>query len=61
MLSLPGVCLTSPGIIVDSATVAPAPVAASPVPIQNGNGRGKHLFVTLNGQRHDVVVETLEG
>jgi pyruvate/oxaloacetate carboxyltransferase len=44
-----------------SAAVPPAPVAASPVPIQNGNGRGKHLFVTLNGQRHDVVVETLEG
>ena len=29
--------------------------------LQQGNGRGKHLFVTLNGQRHDVLVETLEG
>ncbi len=53
------------------ATPAPAPApAAAPAPAtaaapsftatQNGGGRGKHLYVTLNGQRHDVLVETLE-
>jgi oxaloacetate decarboxylase alpha subunit/pyruvate carboxylase subunit B len=44
-----------------SAAASSAPVAASPTPAHQGNGRGKHLFVTLNGQRHDVLVETLEG
>jgi oxaloacetate decarboxylase alpha subunit/pyruvate carboxylase subunit B len=43
------------------AAASPVQAAASPAPIQQGNGRGKHLFVTLNGQRHDVLVETLEG
>jgi hypothetical protein len=37
------------------------PVAAGPPPVHQSDGRGKHLFVTLNGQRHDVLVETLEG
>jgi hypothetical protein len=43
-------------------TAAPAPVPAAPGPasIQSGRGQGKHVFVTLNGQRHDVLVETLE-
>lgn len=40
---------------------SPAQAAAAPTPILQGNGRGKHLFVTLNGRRHDVLVETLEG
>jgi hypothetical protein len=44
-----------------AAAATPTPVSASPAPVQQGNGRGKHLFVTLNGQRHDVLVETLEG
>jgi hypothetical protein len=44
-----------------AAIATPTPVAASPAPDHQGNGRGKHLFVTLNGQRHDVLVETLEG
>lgn len=35
--------------------------AVAPVSIVKGNGQGKHLVVTLNGQRHDVLVETLEG
>jgi oxaloacetate decarboxylase alpha subunit/pyruvate carboxylase subunit B len=39
---------------------SPAPPAPAPVSVQPGNGRGKHLFVTLNGRRHDVLVETLE-
>ncbi len=41
-------------------TVAPAPVAATPAAIRQVNGRGRQLFVTLNGRRHDVLVETLE-
>jgi pyruvate/oxaloacetate carboxyltransferase len=43
------------------AGAPPVPVAPSPTPVQHSNGHGKHLFVTLNGQRHDVLVETLEG
>lgn len=51
------------------ALYKPKPAAATPVPAPapapsvapKTNGRGKHLFVTLNGQRHDVTVETLEG
>jgi oxaloacetate decarboxylase alpha subunit/pyruvate carboxylase subunit B len=38
---------------------APAPISAAP-PAIHGNSHGKHLFVTVNGQRHDVIVETLE-
>lgn len=34
-------------------TTAPAATRAS--------GQGRHLFVTVNGKRHDVTVETLEG
>jgi len=41
---------------------APAPVpAAAPAAVARSNGRGKQLFVTLDGRRHDVLVETLEG
>jgi oxaloacetate decarboxylase alpha subunit/pyruvate carboxylase subunit B len=43
------------------AAAHPAPAAAAPAPIHQGNGRGKRMFVTLNGQRHDVLIETLEG
>jgi oxaloacetate decarboxylase alpha subunit/pyruvate carboxylase subunit B len=43
---------------------APAPVAAAvpaaAAPARQTNGNGKHLFVTLNGRRHDVLVETLD-
>ena len=43
------------------APAAPAaPGAASPAPAAPGNGKGRHLFITLDGRRHDVVVETLE-
>jgi hypothetical protein len=45
-------------------TAAPAspaaPSAASPAPASPGNGKGRRLFVTLDGRRHDVLVETLE-
>ncbi len=43
-----------------AAVAAPPPAAAAPASNQNGNGRGQRLFVTLNGRRHDVMVETLE-
>jgi oxaloacetate decarboxylase alpha subunit/pyruvate carboxylase subunit B len=43
------------------AAAPPAPAVEHPAPIRQGNGPGKHLFLTLNGQRHDVLVETLEG
>ena len=47
------------------AAPAPAPVAPpaptpAPAPAR-ANGSGKHLFVTVNGLRHDVTVETMEG
>jgi hypothetical protein len=37
----------------------PAPLHRRPR-AHKATGAGKHLFVTLNGQRHDVLVETLE-
>jgi len=36
------------------------PAVAPTVPAARANGNGKHLFVTVNGQRHEVTVETLE-
>jgi oxaloacetate decarboxylase alpha subunit/pyruvate carboxylase subunit B len=44
-----------------AAAPAPAAVPVSPSGTPPTNGKGKHLFVTLNGRRHDVLVETLEG
>ena len=42
------------------AASAPTP-AATAIPTARGNGgHGKHLFVTINGRRHDVTVETFE-
>ena len=38
---------------------APAPVARPPTPVA-GDGQSTHLFVTVNGTRHDVTVETLK-
>jgi len=43
-----------------AAVAAPGPAPASPAPSRPGNGQGTHLYVTLNGRRHDVQVETLE-
>lgn len=40
-----------------AAQPPPAPVAMT----AHANGPGSHLFVTVNGKRHDVTVETLEG
>jgi len=42
------------------APAAPAPAPASPTPVRSGNGNGKYMYVTLNGRRHEVLVETLE-
>ncbi|MCO5051305.1 MAG: pyruvate carboxylase subunit B [Verrucomicrobiae bacterium] len=43
-----------------SSTAAPAaPVAPASGP--PGSGAGRHLFVTVNGKRHDVTMETVEG
>ena len=39
---------------------APAAAASAAAPVLQGKGRGKSMFVTLNGQRHHVLVETLE-
>ncbi len=41
-----------------ASTAAPAVAAATTA---RASGPGKHLFVTVNGTRHDVTVETLEG
>ena len=38
---------------------APAPAAASPAK-SDGSGPLKHFALTVNGQRHDVMVETLD-
>ncbi len=48
------------------APAAPATVStAAPTSVATATARtggpGKHLFVTVNGTRHDVTVETLEG
>ncbi len=40
------------------AAASPAATAATTV---RSGGPGKHLFITVNGTRHDVTVETLEG
>jgi len=42
------------------ATAASEPVATT-TSAASASGPGKHLFVTVNGQRHDVTVETIEG
>ncbi|MEI2726321.1 MAG: hypothetical protein V9H26_23240 [Verrucomicrobiota bacterium] len=46
-----------------AAAAAPAAptAAASTATTARAGGPGKHLFVTVNGTRHDVTVETLEG
>lgn len=43
-----------------AATPAPAGSAA-PVSARPAHGNGKHLYLTINGKRHDVVVEAIDG
>jgi oxaloacetate decarboxylase alpha subunit/pyruvate carboxylase subunit B len=50
----PAVAAASPAT---AATAAPAGAATA----ARASGSGRHLFVTVNGKRHDVTVETLEG
>jgi oxaloacetate decarboxylase alpha subunit/pyruvate carboxylase subunit B len=42
-----------------AAKAAPAP-APAPAAARPGNGPGKHLVLTVNGRRHEVVVEGLD-
>lgn len=49
--------ITTPEAPAPAATVAVAPVGSTPALITNA--RGKKLFVTVNGTRHEVTVETL--
>jgi oxaloacetate decarboxylase alpha subunit/pyruvate carboxylase subunit B len=42
------------------ATATSAAPASAPATAR-ASGSGRHLFVTVNGKRHDVTVETLEG
>jgi len=42
------------------APTPPAPAKLAPAPLR-ASSPGKHLFVTVNGTRHDVTVQTLEG
>jgi len=43
------------------ATASAAAPASAAAITARASGPGKHLFVTVNGTRHDVTVETLEG
>jgi oxaloacetate decarboxylase alpha subunit/pyruvate carboxylase subunit B len=50
----------SPAVAAAPSPMAPsAPMAPAAAPARF-NGPGRHLFVTVNGTRHDVTVETLE-
>ena len=40
---------------------APAVAAPAPAPAPLPSGPGRRLFVTVNGKRHDVTVESVEG
>ena len=53
-----------PAAAAPSPVTAPAPTApkaASPAPAPSSAGPGRRLFVTVNGKRHDVTVESLDG
>ena len=41
------------------APAAPVSVATTSAPVRPVSGNGQRLFVTVNGKRHDVTVETL--
>jgi len=48
----------APAPAVATKAVPPPPPA---LPALHHAGNGRHLFVTVNGTRHDVTVETVEG
>jgi pyruvate/oxaloacetate carboxyltransferase len=43
------------------APAVPAPAASPAATTRASNGSAQRLFVTVNGKRHSVTVETLEG
>ncbi len=44
----------------DSAAPSAPSAPSHPIPVFSSSARARHLFVTLNGQRHDVLVEALD-
>jgi oxaloacetate decarboxylase alpha subunit/pyruvate carboxylase subunit B len=44
-----------------AAASAPTPQSAAAVSSRPSSGSGQRLFVTVNGKRHEVTVESLEG
>jgi pyruvate carboxylase subunit B len=55
---------TASSSVAAAKPAAPAPAAApasAPAAARPSNGAGQRLFVTVNGTRHSVTVETLEG
>jgi pyruvate/oxaloacetate carboxyltransferase len=44
-----------------AAAPAPASAPAPSLPPRPANGNARHMFVTVEGRRHEVTVETLEG
>ncbi|MGC9940618.1 MAG: pyruvate carboxylase subunit B [Verrucomicrobiota bacterium] len=46
--------------VAPTAPTAPAATLTPPPTTTHTSGPGRHLFVTVNGTRHDVTVETLE-
>ena len=56
--SKPAATATATAPASSPAAPATATATASSPPV---SGSGRHLFVTVNGKRHDVTVETIEG
>ena len=52
---------TPPAVKTAAAASAPAPVASAPaMSARPGNGVARRMFVTVEGRRHEVTVETLD-
>lgn len=51
----------APAAKAGSPATAPAASDAKPTAAAPRSGKGKQMFVTINGKRHEVSVETLEG
>ncbi len=56
----PGAVTATATTTTAAATSSPVPASAPPIPARPLSANGKRLFVTVNGKRHDVTVETLE-
>jgi oxaloacetate decarboxylase alpha subunit/pyruvate carboxylase subunit B len=58
----PAAPAATPGAAARPLTPTPSPTAPRPAdPVRPMNGTAQRLFVTVNGKRHTVTVETLEG